>query len=108
MPLYRIRDFLQPRMVRALLLAAVLSGGQALEGLAPAARPRGKRAPAAAVTLFQAALEERPHEPTALSELGWAAFLAGDFNLAESATLESLAYAGADTDTRGKSLYNLG
>src|SRR5689334_12066582 len=61
---------------------------------------------AAAVAAFDEALAAAPGDPRALSELGWAAFRAGDLARALRATQESIAGA-QDPSVRAASLYNL-
>jgi Tetratricopeptide repeat len=60
-----------------------------------------------AVASFEAALKAVPDDARALSELGWAAFKAGDLAKARQATDRSIASAG-DAKLRAASLYNLG
>lgn len=60
-----------------------------------------------AIAVYQLALEHAPEDPTLLSELGWAAFLAGRHNLARRATRAGLRHA-TDAERRGALLYNLG
>jgi tetratricopeptide (TPR) repeat protein len=60
-----------------------------------------------AITVFRKALEQRPHDATLLGELGWAAFLAGQYNLGRRATREALRLE-SDAAARGALLYNLG
>jgi tetratricopeptide (TPR) repeat protein len=60
-----------------------------------------------AVAAFQEALTAIPDDPWALSELGWAAYLAKDLALAEKATRQAIAVNG-EPNQKGASLYNLG
>src|SRR4051812_33150108 len=60
-----------------------------------------------AVASFEAALVAVPDDARALSELGFAAFLAGDLVKARQATERSIAAAG-DPKLRAASMYNLG
>jgi tetratricopeptide (TPR) repeat protein len=60
-----------------------------------------------AITAFETALRARPADPVALSELGWAAFLAGDMMRARSTTNQALTLA-KDRSLRAACLYNLG
>ncbi|HEY2517056.1 MAG TPA: tetratricopeptide repeat protein [Polyangiaceae bacterium] len=62
---------------------------------------------AGAVTAFGQATEASPNDADAWSELGWAAFNAGDLERAEEATRKSLARTGTN-NVRGATLYNLG
>jgi len=68
---------------------------------------RAKRYPAG-ITALQAALKIDPNHPSALAELGWAAFLSGDLELAERSTLRAIDSSVAKDRTRGAALYNLG
>ena len=61
----------------------------------------------AAITAFEAALSAAPNDARALSELGWAAFLAKDLPKARHATEASLAGT-ASPKLQAASLYNLG
>jgi hypothetical protein len=61
----------------------------------------------AAARAFEEALAAAPGDARAASELGWAAFRAGEMALARKATLESIAGA-AEPGVRAASLYNLG
>jgi tetratricopeptide (TPR) repeat protein len=61
----------------------------------------------AAIRAFQEALGVDPDDPTALSELGLAAFRAGDFPLAVEISQRAVAVAPTPL-LRGASLYNLG
>lgn len=70
-----------------------------------AADKRGDHA--AAVTAFGQALAAAPADPRADSELGWAAFRAGDLPRALRATQESIAGT-TEPAVRAASLYNLG
>ena len=56
---------------------------------------------------FEKALAVIPMDGRALSELGWAAFQAGDYDLARSANRDSVR-AATDPNVRAASLYNLG
>lgn len=60
-----------------------------------------------AVREFDRALDVRPADARALSELGWAAFQAGDWRRAHSANQESVRVA-KNPAIRAASLYNLG
>ena len=62
---------------------------------------------AGAATAFAQATEASPSDADAWSELGWAAFNAGDLERAEDATRKSLARTGTN-NVRGATLYNLG
>ncbi|HUS64537.1 MAG TPA: tetratricopeptide repeat protein [Kofleriaceae bacterium] len=77
------------------------------EALARGRAASKKGAHAAAVAAFDEALAAAPGDPRALSELGWAAFHAGDLARALRATQESIAGA-QDPAVRAASLYNLG
>jgi hypothetical protein len=77
---------------------AALSRGRQLE--------KGKDYPGA-VRAFQAALAVIPDDPWALSELGWAAFLARDLTLAAQSTRRAIAMNG-EPKQKSASLYNLG
>jgi len=62
-----------------------------------------------AAEAFQKAHSARPTDADALAELGWSAYFANDFVLAESATRAALETAGIyDKSLRGAALYNLG
>ena len=67
----------------------------------------GDRAWAAAIGEFEAALRIIPDEPHALSELGWAAFRAGDMERARAANEKAVALS-EDSALKAASLYNLG
>jgi hypothetical protein len=60
-----------------------------------------------AVVELEAALEAIPLDGRALSELGWAAFAAGDYDRARAATTAAVRVAG-DFRVKAASLYNLG
>jgi len=60
-----------------------------------------------AASEFAAALEAIPMDGRALSELGWAAFQAGDFDRAREANRKSV-LASSDSSVKAASLYNLG
>jgi hypothetical protein len=60
-----------------------------------------------AIAAFQAALVATPGDARAQSELGWAAFRAGDLDLAQDATRKSID-AASDPKVKAASLYNLG
>jgi tetratricopeptide (TPR) repeat protein len=60
-----------------------------------------------AIEAFNLALEQQRDDPLVLGEVGWAAFLAGDFSLARRATREALRHQ-TDAKARGALLYNLG
>jgi tetratricopeptide (TPR) repeat protein len=60
-----------------------------------------------AVTEFEAALAALPNDGRALSELGWAAFNAGDYDKARKANAASVRSA-IDPKVKAASLYNLG
>lgn len=62
---------------------------------------------AAGIALYEKALALRPGDPRLLVELGWAAFLAGDLERAETATRQGLAGT-RDAKAAGAALYNLG
>lgn len=62
---------------------------------------------AAGVAAFTAALKVDPNHPSALAELGWAAYLAGDLATARRHTEQAIASHAPD-NTRGAALYNLG
>jgi tetratricopeptide (TPR) repeat protein len=62
---------------------------------------------AAAQRAFDEARRLRPEDAATLSELGWAAFNAGDMARAEEATRASLART-STANVRGATLYNLG
>lgn len=57
---------------------------------------------------FEAALKIDPNHPSALAELGWAAFLSGDLDRAERSTQRAIDSSVASDRTRGAALYNLG
>lgn len=61
---------------------------------------------AAAAEAFAKAVAAQPEDVTALSELGWAAFLTGDLKSAEQTTAKALQYGGASP--RASTLYNQG
>jgi tetratricopeptide (TPR) repeat protein len=60
-----------------------------------------------AIAAFEKAVEAIPDDPTALTELGWTAYLAKDLDKAEAATKRAVASDGAP-NIRGAALYNLG
>ena len=60
------------------------------------------------IAAYQAALKIAPNHPSALAELGWAAFLSGDLAVAERSTQRAIDSTGASDRTRGAALYNLG
>jgi len=60
------------------------------------------------IKAFEAALKIDPNHPSALAELGWAAFLSGDLGVAERFTRRAIDSTGASDRTRGAALYNLG
>ena len=60
-----------------------------------------------AVPEFEAALAAIPDDGRALSELGWAAFNAGDYELARTANAGSVIHS-TDPKVKAASLYNLG
>lgn len=60
------------------------------------------------IKAFEAALKIDPNHPSALAELGWAAFLSGDLAVAERYTRRAIDSTGASDRTRGAALYNLG
>jgi tetratricopeptide (TPR) repeat protein len=62
---------------------------------------------AAGIAKYREVLAIDGSDPTALAELGWAAFLANDLELAASATEHALQFSRADKQ-RGMLLYNLG
>jgi tetratricopeptide (TPR) repeat protein len=62
---------------------------------------------APAVTEFEAALAVAPGDARASSELGWAAFQAGDYAKAKKANVDALAGA-TDAKQKGAVLYNMG
>jgi hypothetical protein len=62
---------------------------------------------AAAIAAFDEALAAVPDDARALSELGWAAFRAGELARAREATERSIGAAG-DPSLRAASIYNLG
>lgn len=66
---------------------------------------RGEFTPA--IAAFERALATDPDDPRALAELGWAAFFAGDLELAEEKTRAALQRS-ADAKGKGAALYNLG
>jgi hypothetical protein len=70
------------------------------------AHAKGKRW-GEAVTEFEAALAAVPMDDRALSELGWAAFQAGDQEKAEKANADSVRVS-SQPDLKAASLYNLG
>lgn len=70
------------------------------------AHAKGKRW-GEAVTEFEAALAAVPLDDRALSELGWAAFQAGDHEKAEKANADSVRVS-SQPDLKAASLYNLG
>jgi tetratricopeptide (TPR) repeat protein len=57
---------------------------------------------------LEAALKIDPNHPSALAELGWAAFLSGDLDRAERFTRRAIDSSVASDRTRGAALYNLG
>jgi tetratricopeptide (TPR) repeat protein len=59
------------------------------------------------IATYREALEVDPDDPTLLAELGWAAFLSGDLQLARRTSHMALRYARSDRQ-RGMLLYNLG
>src|SRR5262245_814636 len=61
-----------------------------------------------AIEQFAAALEAVPNEPVALQEMGWAAFLAGDMNTADSASRGAIDFAGEDAKVKAAAHYTLG
>lgn len=61
----------------------------------------------AGMAAFERALAIEPNDPRLLSEIGWAAFLAGDLERAEQANRDSVRFA-TDPNIQGASLYNLG
>jgi tetratricopeptide (TPR) repeat protein len=75
--------------------------------LAEGRRLHRAREYAAAVKAFEGALAAAPDDARAQSELGWAAFFAGDLGRAEQATRRALAGTD-DAELRGSALYNLG
>ncbi|MEM9490985.1 MAG: tetratricopeptide repeat protein, partial [Myxococcota bacterium] len=75
--------------------------------LATGRRLSGERKWGEATRAFQAALEAIPMDGRALSELGWAAFQAGDYPLARTANRDAVR-AATDPRVRAASLYNLG
>jgi tetratricopeptide (TPR) repeat protein len=79
--------------------AAALARGRQLIGA-------GKATEAAAA--FRAALDARPGDPEALSELSWALFSLGDHPAAIDAATRSIAAAGHDPSLAAASLYNRG
>ncbi|PRP93839.1 Tetratricopeptide repeat protein [Enhygromyxa salina] len=95
--------------IRAALAKAELAalmrthGGQLERGRSLARQGDYRRA----IEVFRVALDERPDEPGLLGELGWAAFLADQHNLARRATREALRLE-SNPDKRGSLLYNLG
>lgn len=97
----------------ALLLVVVLSARAVAGGQTYAEALRaGRQAEAAgnhaeAVTAFDRCVELAPADPTALGELGWAAFGARDLPKAEAATRKALAGKPAPA-MRAALLYNLG
>ena len=60
------------------------------------------------IAAFQSALKIDPNHPSALAELGWAAFLGDELDLAERSTQRALDSSAASDRTRGAALYNLG
>jgi Tetratricopeptide repeat len=63
---------------------------------------------AGAVAAFDRALQVAPGDPTALSELGWAALHAGDLDRAEQASAAAVAAATGRPRLEAASRYNLG
>lgn len=63
---------------------------------------------AEAATAFKAALDARPGDTTALSELSWALFETGDHEAAIEAATASIAGAGKQPSLAAASLYNRG
>ncbi len=61
----------------------------------------------AAVLSFRAALKARPNDPRALTELSWAAFVAGEFDAAAQAA-EEASYYTQDSRLQAMAYYNLG
>ena len=96
----------------ALLLAPSLACLAALPDGFAAALKEGRRLSAkgdypAAIKSFDQALAAVPHDPTALSELGFAALKAGQLDRARKCTLEAVDGAG-DPHIKAATLYNLG
>lgn len=60
-----------------------------------------------AIEVFEEALELDPDNVALLGELGWAAFLAGEYALCDRMTNRALVFA-RENKTRGMLLYNLG
>jgi tetratricopeptide (TPR) repeat protein len=61
-----------------------------------------------AVVAFEAALAARPLDPTALTELGWAAFNAGDLDKARRVSRQVTDADVTDAGVLARALYNLG
>jgi tetratricopeptide (TPR) repeat protein len=105
--------------IRSITWLVLALGLQAPAWAAPSVQPdyrvelqRGRKAVSEgaypdAITAFETALRARPADPMALSELGWAAFLAGDLLRARSTTNQALTLA-KDRSLRAACLYNLG
>jgi hypothetical protein len=77
------------------------------QSMAEGARRMAANDAAGAVVAFQAALEARPHDARALSELAWASFSAGDLAAASSLASEAVVVAKSPR-VRAMAYYNLG
>jgi len=99
--------------VTALSDAGDAAAPLAANGSYRAALERGRRLVRAkdwrgGIAAFDAALAAHPGDARALSELGWAAFRAGDLDRAAQASRDASAAAGASARVRASALYNLG
>src|SRR5438045_2794483 len=61
-----------------------------------------------AVHAFQAAVAAKPNDAVALSELGWAQFVAKDYKHAEETTLKAIMRAGTNPKLKSADWYNMG
>jgi tetratricopeptide (TPR) repeat protein len=61
-----------------------------------------------AVRAFEAAVMARPSDAVALSELGWAQFVAKDYKHAEETTLKAIMRAGSNNKLKSAGWYNMG
>jgi tetratricopeptide (TPR) repeat protein len=104
------------RILTTLCLAAAASASSASaepavtpypQSMADGARRIAAKDFAGAVLAFRAALDARPLDGRALSELSWASFLAGDFAAAEVSASKA-SWAAKDPQLRAMAFYNLG
>jgi hypothetical protein len=98
----------------AFIVALVMIGSPAwcggdpyTDAMADGARLEKKHDYKGAVQAFERAVAARPDDAGALSELGWAAFLAGDLARASDATQRAVA-AAKESNQKAAALYNLG